>query len=87
MSLRLISNATTTVDYVIYALLGGIIGGFIIDYTNLPSLITLMIGLILMGLDLGVGGYVAKILEGIGFAMTALGAYDIIKQKITIQAS
>lgn len=87
MSLKLLSNASDVFDYTMYALIGGIIAGFIIDYTDIPAIVTLVLGLILMGLDLGVQGAIAKILEGIGFALTSLGVYDVIKNKITISAS
>lgn len=81
------SNAVDTLDFVIYSIIGGIIGGFIVDYTKLPSIITLTLGIILMGLDLGVKGVVADILEGIGFALTSLGAYELLKNKLTVIAS
>lgn len=87
MSVKLLTNASDVFDYTMYALIGGIIAGFIIDYTDIPSVVTLVLGLILMGMDLGVKGTIADILEGIGFALTSLGVYDIIKNKITINAS
>lgn len=87
MSLRLLSNASEVFDYTMYALIGGIIAGFIIDYTDIPAIVMLVLGVILMGLDLGVQGALAKVLEGIGYALTSLGVYDIIKNKITISTS
>ncbi len=87
MSLTLLSNASRTIDDVLYALIGGVIAGFIIDYTTLPAYVMLILGLVLMYYDLGVGGVVADILEGVGFALVSLGAYDILKNKITITAS
>lgn len=87
MSQTLLQNAVNTVDYLTYALIGGIMAGFIVDYTKLPSLITLLLGLILMGLDIGKNGIIGDVLEGVGFALTTLGAYDLIKKKISILAS
>lgn len=87
MTQTLLQNAVNTVDYLTYALIGGVIAGFIVDYTKLPSLITLLLGLILMGLDIGKSSIISDILEGIGFALTTLGAYDLIKNKISIIAS
>lgn len=92
MSLEIIgrkygTQTIDTLDFVIYSIIGGIIGGFIVDYTRLPTIITLTLGIILMGLDLGAKGVVADILEGIGFALTSLGAYELLKNKLTITAS
>lgn len=87
MSQTLIENTYHTIDYTVYALVGGIIAGFLVDYTNIPGIIMVVLGLILTALDLGVSGEVAKILEGIGYALMSLGAYEIIKTKLTFNVS